>query len=107
MASTIDSGSSGWLTWTNQMSTRGMHLIGCKGATWPNHGLPRGTPGLANEGYVKIFGPGGFEPRTSPLQRLNKVSAPTTGPPVVTCYVCGKIIFNFCFCILAGGRAGA
>ena len=24
--------------------------------TWTNHGLPRGTLGLANEGYVKIFG---------------------------------------------------
>jgi hypothetical protein len=36
------------------------------GATWPNHGLPRGTPGLANEGYVKKYlGPEGFEPRTS------------------------------------------
>jgi hypothetical protein len=36
---------------------------GCKGATWPNHGLPRGTPGLANEGYVKRYlGPGDSNP---------------------------------------------
>ena len=38
-------------------------LIGGYGATWPNHGLPRGTPGLANEGYVKVFwGPGDSNP---------------------------------------------
>jgi hypothetical protein len=40
--------------------------IGWKGAMWPNHGLPRDTPVLANKGYVKSFlEPEGFEPRTS------------------------------------------
>jgi hypothetical protein len=35
--------------------------------TWPNHGLPRGTPSLANEGYVKIFwGPGDSNPEPPP-----------------------------------------
>jgi hypothetical protein len=37
------------------------------GATWPNHGLPRGTPGLANEGYVKKFlGLGDLNPGPPP-----------------------------------------
>jgi hypothetical protein len=37
------------------------------GATWPNHGLPRGTLGLANEGYVKKFlGPGDSNPGPPP-----------------------------------------
>jgi hypothetical protein len=40
---------------------------GCKGATWPNHGLPRGTPGLANMGYIKnICGPGDSNPGPPP-----------------------------------------
>jgi hypothetical protein len=66
------------VTWANQRWTRGIFWlddvnessvdtwhasIGCEGATWPNHGLPRGTPGLANEGYVKSFwGPGDSNP---------------------------------------------
>jgi hypothetical protein len=32
---------------------------GCKGATWPNHGLPRGTPVFVNMAYVKNFGVAG------------------------------------------------
>jgi hypothetical protein len=47
------------------------------GATWPNHGLPRGTPGLANEGYVKKFlGPGDSNPGPPLRQRLNKFRLP-------------------------------
>jgi hypothetical protein len=53
------------VTWVNQRWTRGIFWldgmnespvdtwhtsVGCEGATWPNHGLPRGTPRLANEG---------------------------------------------------------
>jgi hypothetical protein len=42
-------------------------VIGWKGATWPNHGLPRGTPGLANEGYVKKnWDPRDSNPRPPP-----------------------------------------
>jgi hypothetical protein len=70
------------VTWANQRWTRGIFWlddvnessvdtwhasIGCEGATWPNHGLPRGTPGLANEGYVKNFwGPGDSNPGPPP-----------------------------------------
>jgi hypothetical protein len=82
-------------------STRGM-FVGCKGATWPNHGLPRGTPGLANEGYVKIFlGPGGFEPRTSPCQRLNKASRPLDHACDLLCNA-AEYVFKFVL-LLAGG----
>jgi len=45
-----------WLDGMNESSVNTWHaLIGCEGATWPNHELPRGTPGLANNGYVKSF----------------------------------------------------
>jgi hypothetical protein len=37
-----------------------------KGATWPNQGLPRGTPGLAFGSFIKIL----WRPRGS-----------TPGPP--------------------------
>jgi hypothetical protein len=64
--------------------------IGWKGATWPNHELPHGTPGLANEGYVKSFlGPGGFEPRTSPPRYALTPCPPTIRPSHMTCYVFG------------------
>jgi hypothetical protein len=54
------------MTWTNQKPTR-VKVIGGYDATWPNHRLPRGTPGLANEGYVKIFwGPGDSNPGPPP-----------------------------------------
>jgi hypothetical protein len=54
-----------WLDDFNESSVDTWHAsIGCEGATWPNHGLPRGTPGLANEGYVKkkFEGPGDSNP---------------------------------------------
>jgi hypothetical protein len=31
-------------TWANQMLTRVIIWLVGKGATWPSHGLPRGTP---------------------------------------------------------------
>jgi hypothetical protein len=40
----IDVASFDWLTWTNYMLTRGILCGKWKGATWPNEGLPRGTP---------------------------------------------------------------
>jgi hypothetical protein len=79
--------------------------IGWKGATWPNHGLPRGTPGLANEGYVKSFwGPGDSNPGPPPPHALTNSA---TTRPHCACYVCELIVFKFVICILAGGRAGA
>jgi hypothetical protein len=62
-------------------------LVGWKSATWPSHGLPRGTPGLANEGYVKVFwGPGDSNPGPPPLP-APLYQPPTIGPPHITCYV--------------------
>ena len=46
-----------WLDGMNESSVDTWHAsVGCEGATWPNHRLPRGTPDLANEDYVKSFG---------------------------------------------------
>jgi hypothetical protein len=42
-------------TWANERPTRGTSRLVEKGATWPNQGLPRGTLGFANIGYVKSF----------------------------------------------------
>jgi hypothetical protein len=40
-------------TWANHRLTRGMLSLVGKGATWPNPGLPRGTP-LLVDGLIKI-----------------------------------------------------
>jgi hypothetical protein len=41
-------------------------MVGRKGATWPNQGLPRGTPSLVYWLCVKSFGMSpGVEPATS------------------------------------------
>jgi hypothetical protein len=52
-------------TWTNQMLMHVMFLLVGKGATWPSHGLPRGTPSLVY-GFVQnmVMLPG-FELLTS------------------------------------------
>jgi hypothetical protein len=73
------------LTWQRQVATSGspttgdwsltgIHLAVDKwqffdellGATWPSHGLPRGTMGLVN-GFIcqKVLEPMGFKPMTS------------------------------------------
>jgi hypothetical protein len=70
------------MTWANQRWTRGISWlvdvdessvdtwhasVGCKGATWPNHGLPRGTPVFVNLVLCqKFLESGGFEPGPSP-----------------------------------------
>jgi hypothetical protein len=43
-------------TWANKRPTRGMFSLVEKGATWPNPGLPRGTPSLVYGFNVKNFG---------------------------------------------------
>jgi hypothetical protein len=42
-------------TWANQAMTRGSLIGKKKGATWPNHGLPRGTVLLVFVCNVKIW----------------------------------------------------
>jgi hypothetical protein len=57
------------------------------GATWPNHGLPRGTPGLANEGYVKSFwGPGDSNPGPPPHHAFAQSLRPI-GPRMFLLYM--------------------
>jgi hypothetical protein len=64
--------------------------IGCEGAMWPNHGLPRGTPVLVNEGYVKKkLSPGDSNPGPPHRQSFNKVSLTTT-PRIRTCCACER-----------------
>jgi hypothetical protein len=72
-----------WQTWQQVTGlTRGSTTVDCgthvgqsgvdtcqfslveKGATWPNPGLPRGTPSLVGFGYKVMVSPG-FEPATS------------------------------------------
>jgi hypothetical protein len=51
--------------------------VGCEGATWPNHGLPCGTPGLANDSYAKKFlGPGDSNPGPPTMPK---------SPPIPSC----------------------
>jgi hypothetical protein len=54
-------------TWANHVLTRGMFSLVEKGATWPNPGLPRGTPSLGWFGFNVKFGLAspGVEPATS------------------------------------------
>jgi hypothetical protein len=51
------------MTWANHIGDTWHALVGCKGATWPNHGLPRGTPVLSIGLCQKFLESGGFEPR--------------------------------------------
>jgi hypothetical protein len=79
------------VTWANQRWTRGIFwldgvnesavdtwhaLIGCKGATWPNHGLPCGTLGFANIGCVKnLLGPRDSNPGPPTRPTPSQISA--------------------------------
>jgi hypothetical protein len=79
-----------------------------KGATWPNHGLPRGTPGFANMGYVKNFWCPGDRTRDllhgNALTQASACQRATGG----ACYVNGALyVFKFVVFETAGGRAGA
>lgn len=58
-------------TWANHMPTRGILALVGKGATWPNPGLPRGTPLLVRWfGLFKICY-GGAGGRTRDLRWAN------------------------------------
>jgi hypothetical protein len=95
-------------TWANERPTRGTSRLVEKGATWPNQGLPRGTPGFANIGYVKnCLGPGGFEPATSPLSTPSQTSLATIPPCVLVIETVEIYIYCGLNIGLAGGRAGA
>jgi hypothetical protein len=70
-------------TWQYSTVTGGRHvghpvidtwhvLVGCWCATWPSHGLPRGTLWLV-DGFVKIYvGSPGSNPRPSSGQRTGR-----------------------------------
>jgi len=60
-------------TWANSRRTRGTFRLVEKGATWPNPGLPRGTPSLAVDFGLQSFGLAftKVEPATSRELRLN------------------------------------
>jgi hypothetical protein len=59
--------------------------IGCEGDTWPNHGLPRGTPVFVNMAYVKIFGVAGDRTRDLPNRLRLRIKSSTNGPPGGSC----------------------
>jgi hypothetical protein len=77
-----------WQIWANHVVTRG--IFGkLYGATWPSHGLPRGTPLLAIGCLFKIlWSPWDSNPGPPPCQRFGKV-CPTNAPHVVLIYIYG------------------
>jgi hypothetical protein len=52
--------------WASYIATRGIFLGEWKGATWPNHGLPRGTPGFGYLVVIKFYGGRGVRPLDLP-----------------------------------------
>jgi hypothetical protein len=96
-------------TWANHRPTRGMLSLVGKGATWPNPGLPRGTPLLVRGCNVKFLlwvrrgsnaGPPG-------RQRTGAFGL-ATAPAGRTCYVNGRYFIYVAWELSYGGkRAGA
>jgi hypothetical protein len=65
-------------TWANHRLTRGMLSLVGKGATWPNPGLPRGTPLLVDRFNVKfVWRRRGSNPRPPVGQRISELGLAT------------------------------
>jgi hypothetical protein len=70
---------------------------------WPNHGLPHGTPSLANEGYVKIFlglGDSNPEPSTATPSQVPS-NQQTTRYDLLCVWVI--LYLKLCYNIYCGG----
>jgi hypothetical protein len=69
-----------WQSWVESCFDTWHYFGKWFGATWPSHGLPRGTPLLAIGCFQNFMESVGVEPRTSPLvKRFGSVWA-TTSP---------------------------
>ena len=77
-----------WLT-TSEFDCDTWQILGkWHGATWPNHGLPRGTHLLALGrliGLLKFYGSVGVEPRTSNHRERFNIARPASTPYHVPC----------------------
>jgi hypothetical protein len=70
-------------------------LVGCKCATWPNHGLPCGTPVLVNMVYVKSFwSPGDSNPGPPHRNAFVMSLRPLYHALILVSYVCYNL-FKF------------
>jgi hypothetical protein len=71
-------------------------VVGLKGATWPSHGLPRGTPLLVDRFQCKILAWSGIERVTSrvAVDRWGWANRP---PP--ECFLFGKWGINYLYLV--------